>query len=120
MGAARICSPEVTRNDTLKLAPALALVGPSHLSCAGPVLPGIELSDREAPGVGAGISFATGDSGGEEAEVEAGVLVCGGPPCAVSSCSFSALNCTVWRAPVGRQMKLTSVALTESTLYWPS
>src|SRR2546430_1814614 len=80
----------------LKLAPALALAGPSHLSCAGPVLPGIELSDREAPGVGAGISFATG------ACAEAGACGGGGPPRAVSSCSFSALNCTVWRAPVGR------------------
>ena len=60
MGAARICSPEVTRKDTLKLAPALALAGPSHRSCAGAVLPGIELS-AEAPGAGTGINFATGE-----------------------------------------------------------
>src|SRR5256885_16735949 len=78
MGAARICSPEVTRKETLKLAPALALAGPSHRSCAGAVLPGIELSEEEAPGVGTGISFATAE-GGAEAAAEAGVLACGGP-----------------------------------------
>jgi len=105
--------------DTLKLVPARALVGPSHRSCAGAVLPGTELSDRETPGAGAGTHFATGDIGGKGA-ADAGVLVRGGPPCAVSSCSLSALNCRVWRAPEGRKMKLTSVALTESTLYWPS
>src|SRR5258706_15838481 len=74
IGAARICSPEVTRNDTLKFAPALALAGPSHLSWAGPAFPG--LSGTETPGAAGGTSFAI---------AEAGALGNGDPPCALSS-----------------------------------
>src|SRR2546426_3112447 len=80
MGAARICSPEVTRKDTLKFAPALALAGPSHRSCAGAVLPGIELSEEESPGVGAGISFAIGEGGRGKAEAGGRGLIFGRAP----------------------------------------
>src|SRR6266851_4316927 len=122
MGAERICSPEVTRSDTLKLAPARALGGPSHLSCAGPGLPWLEPSDNEAGGPPVGTPFAVAADccTGETAAAAGGLAGGTGSPCAVSSSSLSALNCMVWRVPEGRWTKVTSVARTASTLYSPS